>query len=185
MALTHRRNPGPARKLALGVLGGALLAFGAGCASTPRPDALTAEVSTAQQQAVQPVSAIARALGQRQLPVSVALSGSFNGCRPSKTQVSYDVQVTMLPRTRTSISQLNKTLADVMRGAGWKLQWVDVSQGAIRTVPHPAYLLSRANLHGAVNILPATSGGAQALVFISSPCFDAGGSALKLERPVS
>jgi hypothetical protein len=185
VALTHRRNPGPTRRLALGILGGALLAFGAGCASAPGPDVLTAEVSTAQQQAVQPVSAITRALGQRQLPVTVALNGAFNGCHPSKTQVSYDVQVTMLPRTPTSISQLNRTLADVMRGAGWKLQSVDVSQGPIRSVPHPAYLLSRGDLHGAVNILPTKSGGAQALVFISSPCFDAGGSALKLERPVS
>lgn len=114
MALTHRRNPGPARRLALGVLGGAL-------------------------------------------PVSVALSGAFNGCHPSKTQVSYDVQVTMVPRTPASISQLNKALADVMRGAGWKLQSVDVSQGPISTIPHPAYLLTRANLHGAANILPAKS----------------------------
>lgn len=182
MALTLRRNPGPAGRLALGVLGGMLIMLGAGCASTPSRGALTARVSTAQQQTVQPVPAIARALGQDQLPVSVALAGSFSGCRSSRTQVSYDAQVTMLPRARTSISQLNKTLVDVMRAAGWKLQWVDVTQGPVRTEPHPAYTLSRANLNGAVNILPTRSGGAQALVFISSPCFDAGGSAAKLEH---
>ena len=182
MALTLRRTPGPAERLALGVLGGALILVGVGCASAPRPGALTAQVSTAQQRTEQPVPAIARALGQHQLAVSVTLSGSFNGCRPSRTRVSYDAQVTMLPRARASISQLNKTLVNVMRAAGWRLQWVDVTRGPVRTAPHPAYILSRADLHGAVNILPTRSGGAQALVFISSPCFDAGDNASKLER---
>jgi hypothetical protein len=182
VALTHRRNPGPAGRLALGVLGGALIVLGTGCASAPSRSALTAEVSTAQQQTVQPVPAIARALGQHQLAVSVALSGSFSGCRSSRTQVSYDAEITMTPRTRTSISQLNRTLVNVMRAAGWRLQAVDVSRGPVPTVPHPAYTLNRASLHGAVNILPARSGGAEALAFISSPCFDAGDSATKLER---
>jgi hypothetical protein len=182
MALTHRRSPGPAGRLALGILGSALIMFGAGCASTPSRGDLTAEVSTAQQQAEQPVAAIARLLGQHQLAVSVKLSGSFSGCRPSRTRVSYDAQLTMLPRARVSTSQLNRTLVDVMRAVGWRLQWVDVSRGPVRTAPHPAYLLSRAHLHGAVNILPTRSGGAQALAFISSPCFDAGNSASKLER---
>ncbi len=183
VALTHRRDPGSARRLTLGVLGGALIVLGAGCASAPSRGDLTAEVSTAQQQAEQPVAAIVRALGQHQLAVSVKLIGSFGGCRPGRTRVSYDAQVTMLPRVRTSTSQLNRTLVDVMRAAGWRLQWVDVTRGPVRTAPHPAYLLSRANLHGAVNILPTRSGGAQALTFISSPCFDAGSSASRLERP--
>jgi hypothetical protein len=42
--------------------------------------------------------------------------------------------------------------------------------------------MARLDLHGATNILPDPQVGAEALIFINSPCFNGGPIATSLER---
>jgi hypothetical protein len=104
------------------------------------------------------------------------VTGSYVPCGVRSTRLLYSADIFAEPAVPLNMASLGREVAAVLRVQGWKVATVNLRgvHVPLPTVPHPAYQLSRAGLQGVINILPRHRTGSQALVFVQSPCFDAG-----------
>jgi hypothetical protein len=185
-----RSGGGSFRRLTATFLAGALLA---GCGEAPfmarahpaRTDQGVAAAARARAQVEPSVRALTASLRAMRNDASPAVAAAYAKCGPgSARRLSYNVNLTEIPTTRTSVTGLATQVAGMLRSAGWQLIFVDLRKihFALPTQPHPVYQMTRQGLHGAANIVPDAQVGAEAIIFVDSPCFDAGSAATGLER---
>ena len=155
----------------------------AGCAGgrTPSPQAAAAR---ARQQVEPSALALANRLQVALASRSLTRNGGYVKCTARSADLAYSASLIVSPARRTSITGLSRQVTVTMRAGGWRLAAVDLAKVhfVLPTEPHPAYRVARGNLHGALNVIPDSAEGATALIFIDSPCFNAGSIATRLER---
>jgi hypothetical protein len=164
----------------VGLLSAGLLA---GC-SEGRTASPQVAAARARQQVEPSALALANRLQATLATRSLTRDGGYVKCTARSADLAYSASLTVNPASRTSITGLSRQVTMTMRADGWRLAEVDLAKVhfVLPTDPHPAYRVARGNLHGALNVIPDSAEGATALIFIDSPCFNAGSIATRLER---
>lgn len=175
--VTRARQAAACAVLALGT------ALAAGCGasgqapgkaySDPAVTRVSAQMRTETGQSTQSLS---RGAAQRHAGEVVELGAAFVACHRGSAQLRHSRTIAVRPSQRMSMPVLAARMVAAMLEAGWRVRSVSMTSMHIPAgaAPHPLYYVSRASTTGAVNVIPYTSTGAEAVVFINSPCFDAG-----------
>jgi hypothetical protein len=94
----------------------------------------------------------------------------------------YSAALFARPAAAMGARALSAAVTRILRAAGWKVTPIKLPEGPLPTVPHPAFLMSRARLQGAMSILPDRGTGSQLLIFLNSRCFEPGPLSRVLQR---
>jgi hypothetical protein len=174
-------------------LGGVALTAGCGAPDHPSshaPDAahpnpavsrMSGRVRTETAQSTQSLSLGA---AQEHAGALVQLGAAFVACHLGSAELRYSRTIAVRPGQRISVPAMATRIVAAMRAAGWRVRSVDMADMHIPAgaAPHPLYYFSRAPTTGAANVIPYNETGAEALVIINSPCFNAGPLSKTLQR---
>jgi hypothetical protein len=172
------------------VLGFVLLGWlAAGCAtgtsaSQPSSAQIRTELVQARDGVMSYVQALDAAVKHSPMAGSAVALGSYRGCRSGKNLVSYVEAITVKLSEPATMARLGDEVTGILRSEGWRVVSVDFSRVhlALADTNHPLYDMSLKGMTGAANILPSGSDSAAAIIFIHSPCVDAGSLAEQAER---
>lgn len=162
--------------------------LGTGCGHTVAPEAsLTrtrAELIQARGQVRRYAEELAAAVRRSSLSRSPAALGSYRSCPAGKDLVAYNETITVAADMPATMSEMSRDIAGILRSEGWQLVSVDFAKVhlALADTDHPLYDMSQHRLKGAANILPYGNDSAGALIFMHSPCIDAGSLAVRVEQ---
>ena len=189
LSVTFTRRVLPGTVLALGVA----VAAGCGAAghpSSPAPgpahlDPAVSRLSARMQaETAQSTQSLARGVTQEHAGGLIQLGAAFVACRLGSTQLRYSRTIAVRPAQPMPVPAMAIRTAAAMRAAGWHVRSVNMADMHIPAgaAPHPLYYFSRAPTTGAANVIQFNQTGAETVVIINSPCFNAGRSAQTLQR---
>jgi hypothetical protein len=183
-----RLRAGWPRAVAVGLISVVLLA-GCGSPSQGRAGTSTSRIMLAAAHARSRVATasgtLVRTLTDEHVAGDRRTRGSYVRCS-STSGLAFSGEVAVRPPRQASLETFERQIAAALHAAGWQVRVVNVSRlHLIVPVTHPIDRIAKGGLHGAANILRDPATGAQALIFINSPCFAAGRLAVRLERPGS
>lgn len=162
--------------------------LGTGCGHTVAPEASLTRTRAGLVQTrgqVQPYAeALAAAVRRSRLSRSPVVQGSYRSCPAGKNFVAYNDAITVKGDAPATMSEMSREIAGILRSEGWQLVSVDFSKVhlALADTNHPLYDMSQDGIKGAANILPYGNDSAGALIFMHSPCIDAGSLAIQVEQ---
>jgi hypothetical protein len=152
---------------------------GCGRATTPSgpltrtPAALERERVVVQDYAGTLIADVRRA---RLSPNPVA-TGLYRSCsaRGGKA-VSYVETVIVWASNPLTVTAMSQDISEILRSEGWTLVAVDFSKVhlAFGSTDHPLYDITQRGTWGTANILPFGGNSAGAMIFMHSPCINAG-----------
>ncbi len=159
-----------------------------GCGHTAAPKVALSSTQTALVRArnqVQPYAEeLAAAVRRFRLSRSPVVLGSYRSCPAGKNLVAYNDTITVTGDAPATMSEMSREIAGVLHSEGWQLVRVDFAKVrlALADTDHPLYDMSQDGIKGAANILPYGNDSAGALIFMHSPCIDAGSLAAQIEQ---
>jgi hypothetical protein len=159
-----------------------------GCSHVGVPKTALSSAQTALVRArnqVQPYAeALAAAVRRSRLSRSPIVLGAYRACPAGKNLVAYNDTITVTADAPATMSAMSREIAGILRSEGWHLVSVDFSKVhlALADTDHPLYDMSQHGFKGAANILPYGNDSAGALIFMHSPCIDAGSLAAQVEH---
>jgi hypothetical protein len=162
--------------------------LGTGCGHAAAPEAsLTrtrAELAQTRSEVRPYAEALAAAVKRFRLSRSPVVLGAYRSCPAGKHLVAYNDTITVTADAPTAMSTMSREIAGILHSEGWHLVTVDFSKVhlALADTNHPLYYISQDGIKGAANILPYGNDKAGALIFMHSPCIDAGSLAVQAEQ---
>jgi len=185
----------PARRVLLCIVLTLGVAVTAGCGaaghpSTHTPGAVLPDPAVSQMSArmqaetAQSTRSLARGVAQMHAGGLMQLGAAFVACRLGSTELRYSRTIAVRPGQRMSVPVMAIRTASAMRAAGWRVRSVNMADMHIPAgaAPHPLYYFSQAPTTGAANVIQFNQTGAETVVIINSPCFNAGPLAKTLQR---
>lgn len=146
-----------------------------------------AELTRARRQVQGYAREFAAAIRKSQLSRSPIVLGSYISCPGSESggsMVTYRETVTATPSARATMAQASHEISGILHAEGWRLVSIDFARVhlGLADTNHPVFKISQGGMEGAANILPYGGGGrAGAIVYMRSPCVNAG--SLTLPHP--
>jgi hypothetical protein len=170
--------------LLLCVLAGSLVT-GCGHAAAPKAALSSTQALVRERSQVQPYAeALAAAVRRSRISRSPVVLGAYRSCPAGKDHVAYNDTITVTGDAPATMSKMSREIAGILRSEGWQLVSVDFAKVhlALADTDHPLYDMSQDGIKGAANILPYGNDSAGALIFMHSPCIDAGSLAVQVEQ---
>jgi hypothetical protein len=156
-----------------------LLAAGCGHGAGPSssPARTRTEFAEARVEVTHYAETLTAAVRRTRLSRSPVALGSYRPCpRAGKNLVAYYETITVKSDMATTMPEMSREIARLLRSEGWRLVSVDFAKVhiALADTNHPLYNMSQHDMKGAANILPYGSDKSGAIIFMHSSCFDAG-----------
>jgi hypothetical protein len=162
--------------------------LGTGCGRATVPETplmhTRVELVQARSQVRFYAAALTAAVGRSRLSRAPAAFGTYRSCPSGKGQISYHDVITVTADVPATMSELSREIAAILRSQGWQLVSVDFAKVhlGLADTNHPLYDMRQHGISGAANILPYGSDSAGALIFMNSPCINAGSLAAQVVR---
>lgn len=143
-----------------------------------------AELVQARSQVRRYAAALVTAVEHSRRSRIQAIFGTYRSCPAGKGLITYSDSITVTAEVPATLPAFSHEIAGMLRSEGWRLVSVDFAKSHLElgSTNHPLYNMRQLRMSGAANILPYQSDGAGALIFMNSPCINAGSLAARLIR---